>query len=52
MKPEYERTYLTITEFDKMDVITTSAAPENPMTFGAEKENAYCDFRKFGGSWF
>ena len=23
-----------------MDVITTSAAPENPMTFGAEKENA------------
>lgn len=52
MKPEYERTNLLITEFDKMDVITTSAAPENPMTFGVEKENAYRDFRTFGGSWF
>lgn len=53
MKSEYERTNLIITEFDKEDVISTSAVlPPSP--FAKEKENAYGSFRDFDlpGNWF
>ena len=52
MKYEYERTDLTITEFDIEDKITTSATPVGPTR--REKENAYNSYRFFDsapGSW-
>ena len=51
MKNEYERTNLIITEFDKEDVITTSA-PTTPLK--SERENAYRSFKELDlpGSWF
>lgn len=55
MKYEYERTDLTITEFDIEDKITTSGASPTPGPLGKyEKENAYNPYSYFDdvpGSW-
>ena len=62
MKSVYERTQLNITEFDREDVITTSAAvdptdPTTPVTHQKlERENRYSTFSAFDNSpkngWF
>lgn len=60
MKSVYERTQLNITEFDREDVITTSAVTPDPTEIVAsyEKENRYGAFSTFdlkpptNNSWF
>ena len=62
MKSVYERTQLNITEFDREDVITTSATPVTPdpteILTAQEKENRYGAFSTFdlkpptNNSWF
>ncbi len=62
MKSVYERTQLNITEFDREDVITTSATPVTPdpteIIKAQEKENRYVTFNTFdlkpptNNSWF
>ena len=58
MKSVYERTQLNITEFDREDVITTSAAVDPTEIITAqEKENRYVTFSTFDlkpptGGWF
>ncbi len=60
MKSVYERTQLNITEFDKEDVITTSAVTPDPTEEipAQEKENFYGAFGTFdlkpptNSSWF
>ena len=51
MNPEYERSNLMITEFDAEDANTTSEAP-HVVPLRSEKENAYRNFKSFGGTWF
>lgn len=59
MKSVYERTQLNITEFDREDVITTSAVTPDPTEIinAQEKENRYVTFSTFDlkpptGGWF
>lgn len=60
MKSVYERTQLNITEFDREDVITTSAVTPEPTEIitAQEKENRYGAFSTFdlkpptNNSWF
>ena len=63
MKSVYERTQLNITEFDREDVITTSAVTPDPtdsptpVTYKKlERENRYSTFSAFDNSptngWF
>ena len=62
MKSVYERTQLNITEFDREDVITTSATTVTPDTTeiikAQKKENRYVTFNTFdlkpptNNSWF
>ena len=58
MKSVYERTQLNITEFDREDVIATSAAVDpTPVTYQKlERENRYSTFSAFDYSppngWF
>lgn len=60
MKSVYERTQLNITEFDREDVITTSAVTPEPTEIitAQEKENRYGAFSTFdlkpptNNTWF